>query len=169
MTVPVEDWAVSAETDSEGYFRLEYTGSVTPPGPGVTYTVTFDANGGTVTPGSATTDTDGKLDSLPTPTRDGFTFVGWFTAAEDGISVSLDTVYTEDTTIYAHWTADEPDPGVTYTVTFDANGGTVTPASATTGTDGRLAGLPTPTREGFVFDGWYTAPTGGERGTATYD
>ena len=68
-----------------------------------TYTVSFDANGGTVSPADAVTDKDGKLAELPTPERAKYTFKGWFTAANGGTEVTVDTVYTEDTTIYAQW------------------------------------------------------------------
>ena len=79
--------------------------AVTPPAPGTTFTITFDPNGGTLTgAATATTDTDGKLASLPTPSRSGYTFDGWFTAAEGGNAVSTDKVYTENTALYAHWT-----------------------------------------------------------------
>ena len=69
------------------------------------YTITFDANGGTVTPSSAITDVDGKLANLPAdPTRDGYTFDGWYTDATGGTKVTIDTEFTKNTTVYAHWT-----------------------------------------------------------------
>ena len=68
------------------------------------YTVTFNANGGSVSSASATTGTDGKLASLPTPTRSGHTFNGWFTAAMGGTQVTTSTVFTQNSTIYAQWT-----------------------------------------------------------------
>ena len=68
------------------------------------YTVTFDANGGTVIPATSTTDAAGKLAALPSPTRDGYTFDGWYTAANGGEKVDTNKVYTENTTLYAHWT-----------------------------------------------------------------
>ena len=73
--------------------------------PVVQSTITFDANGGTVTPASATTDAEsGKLTSLPTPTRSGgYSFDGWFTAASGGTQVTTATEFNADTTIYAHW------------------------------------------------------------------
>ena len=70
---------------------------------GVCYTITFDPAGGTVDPGTSATVFGGKLSSLPTPTRSGYTFDGWFTAATGGVRVTADTVFTENTTIYAHW------------------------------------------------------------------
>ena len=71
----------------------------------LTYTVSFDANGGSVTPASAVTGADGKLASLPTPTRSGsYSFKGWYTAASGGTQVTTSTVFTADTTIYAQWT-----------------------------------------------------------------
>ena len=78
------------------------------------YTVTFDGSGGTVDGASASLDTSllGTLSALPTATRtantDGtatYTFDGWFTAAEGGEQVTTNTVFTADTTVYAHWTS----------------------------------------------------------------
>ena len=67
-----------------------------------TYTVIFDANGGSVNPTSAVT-VAGKLTSLPTPTYDGYDFIGWYTQKDGGEKVTTDTVFAVDSTIYAHW------------------------------------------------------------------
>ncbi len=67
-----------------------------------TYTVTFDANGGSVSQTSAVT-VAGKLTSLPTPTYDGYDFLGWYTQKDGGDEVTTNTVFTKDITIYAHW------------------------------------------------------------------
>lgn len=84
-----------------------------------THTITFDANGGVVNPASAETEADGTLSVLPTPTYDGFTFVGWFTAPEQSTKVDTKHQFTQDATIYAHWEAkpetenlDNKDPNV---------------------------------------------------------
>lgn len=70
----------------------------------VTYTVTFNANGGTLAgEATRTTDADGRLLTLPVPTRSGYDFQGWFTEADGGDRVMSDYVYTRDTTLYAHW------------------------------------------------------------------
>ena len=69
-----------------------------------TYTVTFDPNGGSVDPVAATTDSSGKLASLPIPTHGGnYRFDGWYTAQTGGIKVTLNQVYTANTTLYAYW------------------------------------------------------------------
>jgi uncharacterized repeat protein (TIGR02543 family) len=70
------------------------------------YTVTFNANGGSVSPSSAVT-IDGKLTALPIPTRSGYDFVGWYTTASGGQPVSTGTEFTQDTTLYAHWNVRE--------------------------------------------------------------
>ena len=73
--------------------------------PVTTYTITFNANGGSVTPASAETTAEGKLTSLPTPTRSGsYSFNGWYTAASGGTKVTTSTVFNADATIYAQWT-----------------------------------------------------------------
>ena len=100
----------------------------------LTYTVSFDANGGSVTPASAVTGADGKLTRLPTPTRSGsYTFKGWYTAASGGTKVTASTVFTENTTIYAQWTYTGGGGGggsyapVSYAITVvDAKNGDVT-------------------------------------------
>ena len=48
-----------------------------------------------------------------------------------------------------------------FILTFDANGGTVSPASISAKYDSTIGPLPTPTRTGYTFTGWYTASNGG--------
>lgn len=67
--------------------------------------VTFNANGGSCAANKATVNAEGKLDTLPEATMNAYAFDGWFTAAEGGDPITTDTVFTEDTTVYAHWTA----------------------------------------------------------------
>jgi uncharacterized protein (TIGR02145 family)/uncharacterized repeat protein (TIGR02543 family) len=120
----------------------------------IQYTITFDANGGEVISESGTTGEGWKLASLPTPTRSGYFFNGWFTAASGGETVTTDKIYSADAAIYAQWTP-------IYTITFNATGGTVTPESGTTDESLKLTSLPTPTKDGYGFNGWYTEETGG--------
>jgi uncharacterized repeat protein (TIGR02543 family) len=131
------------------------------PPPVTSYTITFDPQGGTVTPSQAVTGNNGRLTSLPAPARAGHTFSGWFTAASGGTRITTDTVFTANTTVFAQWTA--VPPPVTYTITFDPQGGSVTPAQAVTGNNGRLTSLPTPARTGHTFNGWFTSASGGTR------
>lgn len=65
--------------------------------------VTFDAGEGKADAETARTDKDGKLAELPDAARDGYTFEGWFTAAEGGDAVTADTVFDKDTIVFAHW------------------------------------------------------------------
>lgn len=89
---PVAD--VPTDSTGELTFYAKWTAN--------TYTVIFDANGGSVDPTSAVT-VAGKLTSLPTPTYDGYNFLGWYTQKDGGDKVTTDTVFTMDSTIYAHW------------------------------------------------------------------
>ena len=82
----------------------------------VCHTVTLDANGGTVTPGSKDTEGNGKLSGLPEPVRSGYVFKGWYTAKTGGTKVTTNTVFTADATIYAQW------GGYTVTVAGTTNG-----------------------------------------------
>ncbi len=126
----------------------------------LTYTVTFDANGGSVTPANATTEATGKLATLPTPTRSGsYTFKGWYTASSGGTKITTDTVFDADTTIYAQWNYTGSTGGgggvSKYTVKFETNGGS-TVASKSVTRNAKLAEPTAPTKDGFKFDGWYT-------------
>ena len=75
----------------------------------ILYTVTFNANGGTVTPATQTyTKIEGislNYGNLPTPTRAGHTFNGWWTEPAAGTQVGYGTPVTGNTTLYAHWQA----------------------------------------------------------------
>ncbi len=117
------------------------------------YIITFNANGGS---GDTTvTKTYGStLGTLPTPTRTGYAFDGWFTSASGGAQISSSTTVTGAVTYYAHWTANS------YTVTFNANGGSGD-TTVTKTYDSSLGTLPTPARTGYTFNGWFTSASGG--------
>ena len=111
--------------------------------------VTFDGNEGTPSYNSDEFTYGEQYRKLPTATRDGYTFTGWFTESSGGNPVvSYSTALTSK--LYAHWVAN------TVTVTFNANEGTVSPTSKTVVFDSTYGDLPTPTREGYTFNGWYT-------------
>ena len=116
------------------------------------YTVSFDANGGTVDPASMKVTFGEAYGTLPTPTRDGYAFAGWF-LGED--SVSSTTTYTTvgNSELVAHWTANA------YSVKLDANGGAVNPEVITVTYDAAYGTLPTPTRAGYTFQGWFDGQT----------
>lgn len=121
------------------------------------YTVTYNANGGSVSPSSATVNAGSSV-TLPTPTRANYTFNGWYTAASGGSYLGGGgSSYTpgSSVTIYAQWTQIPQ-----YTVNYNANGGTVSPTSATVYA-GSSVTLPSPSRSGYTFNGWYTASAGG--------
>lgn len=84
------------------------------------YTVSFNANGGTVGTSSKSVTYDAAYGTLPTPTRDGFTFTGWYTAASGGNLVTASTIMTtaSNHTLYARWT-ESP-----YIIAFNGNGST---------------------------------------------
>ena len=79
-----------------------YERTVTPPAPAEVI-VTFDGNGGTPSVGSMTT-TDQKLTSLPSASQNKHSFDGWYTEKSGGTKITTDTVFSANTTVYAHWT-----------------------------------------------------------------
>ena len=117
-----------------------------------TLTVTFDTQGGSSV-SSSTTVTAGTLSAPVSPTRAGYTFAGWFAASSGGSALSFPYTHgqTSNFTVFAQWTAN------TYTIIYQYNGATAGSSSAdatyTSGNSGIT--LPTPTRTGYTFAGWY--------------
>jgi uncharacterized repeat protein (TIGR02543 family) len=94
------------------------------------------------------------------PTRTGYTFRGWsLQAAQDSPLFDFSTPITADVTLYAHWSSLFPFPN-TVTTTFDSQGGsTVAPLSGPWLSP--IAKPADPAKDGYIFDGWYTAADGG--------
>ncbi|NDI02458.1 MAG: hypothetical protein EBY57_11850, partial [Actinobacteria bacterium] len=97
--------------------------------------ITYDSqNGSDVTDGDATTDACGAIDALPTPpTRTGYTFNGWYTAASDGTQITAGDDHGQSTnfTLYAQWQA-VPTTTTTVAPTTTTTIPPTTPATTTT-------------------------------------
>ena len=85
--------------------------------------------------------------------RSGYTFEGWYTSANGGEKITSPYMPQQDITLYAHWTANK------YTITFNPGQGNASTASKEVTYDQNYGELPTPTREGYIFDGWYNGTT----------
>ena len=133
--------------------------------------VLYAANGGQFVDGNETmqgvADSDGKLRQPPTPTRDGYTFAGWYWHADySGYTdeqkaadkVDFDQAVTGQTvTMFAQWTKDEVQNETD--VLYVANGGKFFDGQEVqqglTDSDGMMRQPAAPTREGYTFAGWY--------------
>ncbi len=172
FTAPASGGLTRPAGDTGSYFMwLDSNGNSYAPGASVpadvteltvqwtapTYTVRLHANGGSVLPASVTTGADGKLASLPTPTRSSYSFNGWYTEKNGGTKVTTDTVFSANTNVYAHWTytGGYYSP-VYYTLTFETNGGEK--LSPVSGSYNALIDLSkyAPKRSGYAFTGWYS-------------
>ena len=111
--------------------------------------VTFEANGGTCSSSSKTVYHSDAYGTLPTATRSGYTFNGWFTSSSGGtrITESTTVTVTSNQTLYAQWTK------IVYTLSYDANGGSGAPSSQTGNGTIKLS-TASPSRSGYVFAGW---------------
>ena len=122
------------------------------------YKITFNANGGSNAPSSQTKWYGETLTLSSTkPTRTGYTFLGWGTSSSStSVAYSAGGSYTknEPDTLYAVWKAN------TYSITFDANGGSGGPTSQTKTYGVTLVLSSTiPTRTNYNFEGWSTSST----------
>lgn len=119
------------------------------------YTVSYNANGGSGAPSSQTKWKDQALTLSSTkPTRTGYTFQGWATSASGSVVYAAGASYTANAavTLYAVWKAN------TYTVSYNANGGSGAPGNQTKtyGTALTLSSTK-PTRTNYTFKGWGTS------------
>ena len=137
-----------------------YERTVAPPAP-TEFIVTFDGNGGTPSVGSMTT-TDQKLTSLPSASRSGsYSFDGWYTEKSGGTKITTDTVFSANTTVYAHWTyiggGGGYNPPVTYyTLRFETGGGSDIPSVREMYNAYIDLTQYVPTWRGHTFIGWYS-------------
>lgn len=155
-------YTVHAWWDSSGFLHGTDYATTTVTVPAVarpTYTVSYNANGGSGAPSNQTKQHDITLTlSSVKPTRDGYEFAGWGTSATDtGVKYSAGGQYTGNAniTLYAIWTnADK------LTINYNANGGSGAPSSQThlINTTSKISGVK-PTRDKYVFLGWSTSST----------
>ena len=132
-----------------------------------TYTVKYDGNGATGGSSASSSHTYDVAKALTANgyIRTGYTFKNWNTQA-DGKGVSyadkasvknLTSVNGATVTFYAQWSINS------YTLTYNPNGGSVSPTSKSLTYNSAYGTLPTPTRKGYTFTGWFTAASGGTK------
>ena len=125
-------------------------------------TVKFNGNGGTASATSISAYAGSTYGTLPTASRSGYDFAGWFTAVEGGTQITADTELISDSehTLYAHWSKKK------VAVLFDGNGGTVSSTGSTVEYGETYGTLPTATRTDYTFAGWYTEKENGTQVTS---
>lgn len=156
-----EPFGTPSEYIAASYNSYDSRTSVSYTVPKPTYAVSYNANGGSGAP-SAQTKTYGTNLTLSKtiPTRTGYTFKNWNTKKDgSGTNYAPGGTYSSNSavTLYAQWTV------ITYTVSYNANGGTGAPESQmkTYGEDLTLSDV-IPARSGCAFLGWATSDTAEE-------
>ena len=106
--------------------------------------------------------------TLAAPTRTGYTFTGWTWEGQDTPQTTavISEGSTGNKTFTAHW-IENPPQTEKVTITFNGNGGTPSTSSQTIDKGASLGTLPSVTKHGYKFAGWYTNPTGGTRITSS--
>ena len=125
-----------------------------------TMNITLNPNGGSISESELSVNIGSTYGSLPTPTRDGYAFTGWYTDAENGDEITNDTKVIENlSTLYAHW--ENSSETNAYNVYFDANGGKTNTNSILVHTGSTYGSLPNASLNDYVFAGWYTEKDNG--------
>lgn len=122
------------------------------------YDITFDSRGGSSIEAQHILDGN-KVTKPADPTKEGYTFAGWYANLISETPYNFDNGVSASQILYAKWIPN------TYTVTFDPNGGELASEDLTKTVtfDSEFGELPTPTKEGYTFQGWYTDDTFAER------
>ena len=117
------------------------------------YAITYDANDGTLAGGEDPSYTygDAAITAPSDPTRTGYEFAGWFRDDITFATSAFPLTPTGDTTVYAKWDID------VYTITYDANDGTLAGGEDPSYTygDAAITAPSDPTRTGYEFAGWF--------------
>lgn len=117
--------------------------------------VTYDNNDGSSNKMIVQKGYGAELGTLPTATRKGYTFSGWYTATSGGTQISsITTTPSNDITYYAHWTI------ITYNISYDLDGGSVLENPNTYNIETPTFTLNSPTKTGYIFSGWTESQDG---------
>ena len=122
-----------------------------------TYTVTFNAGGGTSSEAQRMVNKGAAIGMLPTANWAGHTFNGWFLSPAGETAITAEYVVNDDMYLYAKWS------GRPYTVTFNGNGGTPSRDTMPVTYGNQYGTLPTCYQAHKTFLGWFTAATGGTK------
>lgn len=117
------------------------------------YKIAYKLRGGTQNAKQKDYYVTSKGYALKAPTRSGYTFDGWYTNSNTPFGydiVKIKKGTTGKVTVYAKWLPN------TYTIRYVANGGKLPSGVKTSYSTGTAYKLPTPTRVGYTFAGWYT-------------
>ena len=126
-----------------------------------TYTVTFNANGGTAVKAQSVS-SGAKASKPANPTKAGYAFKGWYSDKSLIKAYDFNSAVKSNLTLYAKWAK-----AATYTVTFNSNGGSS--VKAQTVAAGSRAAIPTaPTRPGYAFTGWYASKSATQYNDGSY-
>ncbi len=115
------------------------------------WSIEYVLDGGTLPDDAPTKYTAGSAVELPTPSKTGYVFNGWYTDKDLTVEIeSIDSDTKGNLTLYAAWLQ-----GTEYTITYNLDGGTISEDASYTYVSGHEADLPDAEKDGYDFGGWY--------------
>lgn len=116
----------------------------------ITYNISYDLAGGSASSLTKTYNVESNTITLPTPTRTGYTFLGWTgsNGSTPSTSVSITKGSTGDKSYTANWKV------IQYDITYNLAGGSASPLQTSYNVESNSFTLPTPSRTGYTFTGW---------------
>ena len=116
----------------------------------ITYSITYDLNGGAISNQPTSYNVESNSFTLPTPTKSGYEFSGWTgsNGTNPNKSLTIKKGSIGNKSYKANWNT------VTYSITYDLNGGAISNQPTSYNVESNSFTLPTPTRYGYTFTGW---------------
>lgn len=114
-------------------------------------TITYTLDGGKLPEGAPTSFMPGTVTTLPVPTKDGYTFLGWY--INDTLVIEINEDITDSVTVVAKWEEIKVEP---LKITYVLNGGKLPEDAPKEFLPGEVVTLPIPTRDKYEFLGWTT-------------
>jgi len=148
-----DKWYTNSGLTTAASFPITATGNTTLYAKWIinTYTVTWNADGGTPAPTQTSVNYGGSIAAPAAMTKTGYTFDKWYTNSGLTTAASFPIAnVTAATTLYAKWIPNS------YTVTWEADGGTPVPTQTTVNHGASITQPAAMTKTGYTFGGWYT-------------
>jgi uncharacterized repeat protein (TIGR02543 family) len=146
-------------TSEDGTATNTYKVTVTRASPTGQHTITFESHGGS-TVAAITRDAGTEVAEPAAPTRENYTFTGWFSSAEGGAAYTWPYRLDADVTMHARWRDSSLPPPEQHTITFETHGGS-TVAAITQDAGTTVTKPANPTKENYAFAGWFSLESGG--------
>lgn len=148
-----DGWEVSgngSKMDGNTFTMGDANATITAKYTPIDYTISYDLQGGTMSGQKTSYNIETPTFSIPTPTKNGYTFLGWtgtdLTSASKSVTIKQGSIGNR---VYkANWKA------INYSITYNLDGGSISGQPTSYTVESPTLNIPRPTKTGYTFLGW---------------